>query len=131
MKKLLLIILFSLSVFISSSQSRLGYTESQIRQDFSNKKFQTSYTESGTKYIYFDDGEIVGMYFFDENGYCNLCSAFPLSTGVLNYMVERFNKEYVIVDDTKWKYYTGGNVIIYIQLVEVSGKMTFIFMSKN
>lgn len=131
MKKLLLLLFFTLTVFISNSQSRLGYTEYQIKQDFSNKTFKTNYTEAGVKYVYFDDGEILAMYFFDEDGICNLCSALPLTSGVLNYMVERFNKEYVIIDDTKWKYYTGSNVIIYIQLVDVSGKMTFVFMQKN
>lgn len=129
MKKILFIIVFSLFAFLTNAQSRLGYTESQIKSDFSNQTFKTNYTEAGTRYIYFDDGNILAMYFFDENGICNLCSAYPLRTGVLNYMVEKFNKEYVIIDDTKWKYYTG-NVIIYIQLVDVSGKMTFIFMTK-
>lgn len=127
MKKIILILLFNLFSFFSFSQSRLGFTEYEIRKDFSNEYFYTGKTEQGLKYIYFNDQRIISMYFFDSNGVCNLCSAMPLNSGTLNYMVELYNKQYVIIDDTKWKYYTGNGGIIYISLVEVSGKLTFVY----
>lgn len=128
MKKLFyfffIMILFNSKSF---SQSRLGYTESQIRSEFSEQVFSTSYTEKGTKYIHFTNERLLAMYFFNEENICFLCSATPLNGGVLNYMVENFNKKYVIISDTSWKYYTENGLIIYIDLVETNGTMSFFY----
>lgn len=130
MKKILLIILFiflNISVF---SQSRIGFTEYQIRQDFPEETFYTGYTEEKVKYIYFNDGRILAMYFFDKDGVCAVCSASPINSGTLNYMVELYNKQYVIIDDKNWKYYTKNGGIIYISLVEINGILTFMYSIK-
>lgn len=128
MKKTLFLLTMMILFYSKSfSQSRLGYTESQIRSEFSEQYFTTAYTEKGVKYIHFTNERFLAMYFFDKDNVCFLCSATPLNGGVLNYMVESYNKKYVIVSDTQWKYYTDNGLIIYIELVETSGTMTFFF----
>jgi hypothetical protein len=130
MKNLILILSLLLAPLFASSQSRIGYTEQQIRQDFSTETFKQAYTEERVKYIYFDDGRILSMYFFNEDGICVICSATPLNEGTLNYLVETYNKQYVIIDDKNWKSYTKNGGIIYISLVEINGVLTFVYSAK-
>jgi hypothetical protein len=130
MKNLILILFLLLAPLFASSQSRIGYTEQQIRQDFSKETFKQAYTEERVKYIYFDDGRILSMYFFNEDGICAICSATPLNEGTLNYLVETYNKQYVIIDDKNWKSYTKNGGIIYISLVEINGVLTFVYSTK-
>jgi hypothetical protein len=130
MKHLLLILSLIFAPFLSSGQSRIGYTEYQIREDFSTETFYYGYTDEKIKYIYFNDERILSMYFFNKDGICVLCSASPLNVGTLNYMVELYNKQYVIIDDKNWKSYTKNGGIIYISLVEVNGVLTFMYSTK-
>ncbi len=111
MKKTILSLLFILFSLCGFSQSRLGYTEYEIRKDFSKEYFYTGKTEQGAKYIYFKDERIISMYFFDSKGVCNLCSATPLNSGTLNYMVEIFNKQYVVIDGVVYAHYFTSGVM--------------------
>ena len=111
MKKFLLfdIIVFTFC-FNLTAQSRIGYTESQIRSEFSSKTF-TSSTVIDHKVINWQDEDMSVDYFFDDSGICKLCFVTPARQSYLNYMVEKFNKNYVIISDKKWKMYNNNGII--------------------
>lgn len=126
MKKYLLTLLLFLISFISFSQSRIGFSEREIRNEFSSETFKVAFTDKGVKYIYFTGDYLTAMYFLNSDNVCTHCIAIPNSVGTLNGLVQLYNKEYVIINDTNWKYYTGA-VIIYITLTEVNGVPTFVY----
>jgi len=128
MKKTLTTLL--LIAFLSAkSQTRIGSTEYEIRSEFYEKTFQTFYTKSGNKVIYWRDYDKEVSYGFDNSGYCTLSMIQPLKQGLLNYYVEKFNKDYVIVDETHWKWYNNSS-IINISLFQEGSYSYFIFTLK-
>lgn len=118
-----------LIAFLSvKSQTRIGYTETEIRKEFYEKTFQSFYTKDGIKVIYWRNNDVEVSYGFDKNtGICNLSMIQPLTQGILNYYVERFNKEYVIVDETHWKWYSNTS-IVNISLVQQGSYSYFLFV---
>lgn len=118
--------LFFISSFLGFSQSRIGFSESEIRREFSESKFEVGYTDNRTKYIstYFE--RLFVVYFFNDKNICFMTSSTPTDGGMVNFLVESYNNKYVIIDERNWKSYTE-NGIIYITLVEVQGKLTFVY----
>jgi hypothetical protein len=126
MKKYLLGLLLVLSSFFGFSQSRIGFSEREIRNEFSAETFKVNFTDKGIKYIYFTSDYMTAMYFLNSENICTHCIAIPNNVGTLNALVQRYNKEFVIINDVSWKYYTGSN-IIYITLNEINNVPTFIY----
>jgi len=111
-----------------SAQARLGSTESEIRKDFSGTSFKIDRTDDGTKYIYYENNEMVVFYYLNDDNECFVTRIIPRQ-GTLNYLVEKYNKSYVIISDTKWKMYTD-NGIVNIDLTFNNG-VTIITFSRN
>jgi hypothetical protein len=130
MKKLILTIVLFVISLTSFSQARVNFTESEIRKEFNKSKFETSYTESGIKFIYQLDENVATYYYFNKESVCYMCMMIPLKQGTLNYFVEDYNSKYVIVSDTEWKFY-NKNGIMYISLIEVKGNPAFIYYTKS
>jgi hypothetical protein len=129
MKKYLLGLLLVLSSFFGFSQSRIGFSEREIRNEFSAETFKVGFTDKQIKYIYFTNEYVTVMYFLNSENTCTHCIAIPSNVGSLNSLVERYNKEFVIIDDVSWKYYTGSN-ILYVTLTEINNVPTFIYTTK-
>ena len=118
MKKQLSILFFlvcSFTATLSFGQARIGSTEYEIKSDFPDKTFERGYTDKDVKWISFKGLLGLTIYYCDENGKCNLCALFPNDQKTLNILAEKYNKEYVIISDTKWKMYSAGGVM-YIDL---------------
>lgn len=92
-------------------QARLGWTEKQIRTEFSNQTFTSDYADDGTKYISFRKQDYSVAYFFNNDGLCYLVFVSPYSQQLVNALVQKYNNEYVIISNTKWQYYTSGGII--------------------
>jgi hypothetical protein len=127
MKKIFILLLFVLLRLFVYSQARLGWTETQIRNDFSTVYFTTAYTDDGTKYIYGMYNGSNLAYFFDENGLCDFVVLYPEDQGALNYFVELYNRKYVIISDTKWKAYLTNGGVVNIELKNDDFGTFFIF----
>jgi hypothetical protein len=130
MKKFLITLFLILSGLVGYSQSRMGFSESEIRKEFSESKFEVGYTDSRIKYISTLFDRLYVVYFFNNNNICYMTSATPTDGGMVNFLVENYNKKYVIVDDRNWKSYTE-NGILYISLVEVQGNLTFVYTAQK
>lgn len=110
------------------AQARLGSTESQIRKDFSDRYFERGTANDGTKYIYWSDESMIVAYYLDSKNVCQSCAIFPKKQGTLNYLVEKYNKNYVIVSETQWKMYSD-NGIMNIELVFDNGNAIIKFFN--
>jgi hypothetical protein len=132
MKKYLFIILisfiFSKNVF---SQARLGYTEQQIENIFSEKNFHTGYADDGTKYIYTEFNLCIAAYYFNSYGISDMVILIPKTQGNLNALVERYNSQYVIISQNQWKAYLKNGGIITIYLFYNDNGPYFVFKSAN
>lgn len=124
-----LIITITLGILLPNfliAQARMGYTESEIKADFKDKVFKSGLTNINTRYVYFEEKNATITYYFDENKLSNMCRVFTTHKPTLNALVEQYNREFVIISDTHWKYYTGAE-IIYVDLVFKDGFVYFEF----
>lgn len=126
MRRILLISFGIFMPYFLVAQARLGYTESEIKAAFPKEEFKSGFTEDYQPYIYFENQNIICFYYFNDEKTSFFCKIFPLYKSTLNYLVEKYNKEFVIISDTHWKYYTE-NGIIYVDLVFENGIAYFKF----
>ena len=64
------------------------------------------------------------LYMFDSEDICKICLLVPDTQGDLNYYVELYNSQYVIVSETEWKMY-NKNGIAKIELIFNNNKPSF------
>ncbi len=107
MIRLLWIIIFFLPIY-TFSQVRLGYTEEAIREEFyDNKTYDKAYKDDYYYISYdFGDDDVLALYYFkyDQKG-CYSTIVAPRTQGTLNTLVERYNRQYVIISSTEWMMY--------------------------
>ena len=83
-------------------------------------------TDSSRRFIAWQDDDIISYYYFDKDGWCDLCYIQMKNNGSLNNYVEKFNKQYVIVSNTEWKLYST-NGILSCKLMKIGDSMYFQF----
>ncbi|MFK7947914.1 MAG: hypothetical protein AB8G11_10005 [Saprospiraceae bacterium] len=112
MKRKLLIIIAMLLSMSSFSQARLGSSATEIKNEFweSYYELDSGYDSDGDYYIKIEVEKASVIYFFDSDKICNRTFILPDNQGALNYFVELYNKQYVIVSSTEWKMYSSGGI---------------------
>ena len=122
MKRTLLTILFAITSIISYGQARIGSTAAAIKSEFSesSNKLQSGYDSDGDYYITIETERATVTYYFNIDKVCTTTIIFPDNQGQLNFYVELYNKQYVIVSSTEWKMYSN-NGIASIKLVFPEG----------
>jgi len=112
MKKSTLLLIFSFIALISFSQSRIGSTANDIKEEFSDNVYnlKSGYDKDGDYYIKIDEKRATVLYYFNENKLCYMTIISPDNQGALNWYVERYNKLYVITSSTTWKMYSEYGV---------------------
>jgi hypothetical protein len=111
MRKTLFTFLLTIISIVAYSQARLGYTASEIKSEFweSRYKLTSGYTtDKSVYYITIVTNRASVIYYFDTDKVCTLTIIAPDDQGALNYYVELYNRQYVIVSSTKWKMYTDN-----------------------
>ena|ERR1700741_334598 len=111
MKTLIIAVAFCFLANYSFSQARIGHTEQQIRNEWSDQKFSSGRTEDGTKWIEWEEPNMRTFYYFGKDGLCNFCIAKPLNQATLNTMVQHYNNTAVIISDIEWKLYTDNGIL--------------------
>ena len=118
MKKALLTILFSITAIIAFGQARLGTSAADIKSEFWENKYnlKSGYDKDGDHYITIETERATVIYYFNTDKVCTSTVIAPDNQGALNFYVELYNKQYVIVSSTKWTMYSE-NGIANIELV--------------
>lgn len=132
MKRTLLTILFAITSIIAFGQARLGTSATEIRSEFSESSYnlKSGYDDDGDYYITIETERATVIYYFNSEKICYLTLIAPDNQGALNYYVELYNKQYVIVSSKQWKMYSE-NGIANIELVYPEGGGYFFRWSSN
>lgn len=113
-KTLILLMLLKFAIFFS--QARIGFTYKQIKEEFKDDGIENDKTKAGNPYLALEMKNFFVGYYFDENLVCNTTKILPKNQNALNAMIQRYNDDYVIISDVKWKMYSDKG-ICYISLV--------------
>jgi len=118
MRRTLLTILFAITSIIAFGQARLGTSATDIRSEFSESSYnlKSGYDDDGDYYITVETERATVIYYFNSDKICYLTLIAPDDQGALNFYVELYNKQYVIVSAKEWKMYSE-NGIAKIELV--------------
>jgi len=118
MRRTLLTILFAITSIIAFGQARLGTSATDIRSEFSESSYnlKSGYDDDGDYYIKVETERATVIYYFNSDKICYLTLIAPDDQGALNFYVEKYNKQYVIVSAKEWKMYSE-NGIAKIELV--------------
>jgi len=107
MKGTLLILIFTISSIFAIGQARFGYSVNEIKSEFSDKKYNLSgdYGEDGIYHLIIQLPNANIIYLFDADKICNTTIVGPFDQNALNYYVEYYNKNYVVISPTEWRMY--------------------------
>ncbi|MDZ4203460.1 MAG: hypothetical protein U1C46_01460 [Bacteroidales bacterium] len=109
-------VVFLISILILSlqanSQGRLGYSASQILDEFSQPDYnlENGYDNDGDYFIKVKYERADVFYYFKTSDSCYLTLVAPESDGSLNSYVEAFNNRYVIISSVNWKSYSAQGI---------------------
>jgi hypothetical protein len=133
MKKLLLF-LFLLSPILAMSQAQpfFDFSPSEVREQRPNATW--NYDKWGSNHDWlsmgYDDGDAFVIYFFDENNRSVVTTIAPKTQGKLQAFIELYNSRYVIVDSTRWKFYSEGEVFLAKLTQTDNGKYFFLWVKE-
>ena len=127
MKKLILVLALLLTT-VAQSQSRLGYSYSEILTEFKPKyEFTTGFSEELGKYLQFNMITASLTYYFNAENLCYTVILLPSSKEDMHAYIEKYNNKFTIISDTEWKMY-GDGVTVTIELIYVEeGGYFFLF----
>lgn len=128
MKHLFTILFFSLFVISANAQARIGWTEQEIKNEFSDNTFTSGFANNEVYYIQtrFIHSDII--YYFNDDNLCYGVVIFPITELDINYYVQNYNSKYVIISDKEWKqYFDNGNIMTINLFYEPkSGRTMFV-----
>jgi hypothetical protein len=125
MKKLLLILM--LVPMFGISQARLGSTRAELFDEFAQyfPKFESPI--NGEPHMHFEMERALVIHYFNRENICVLSVISPKNQGDLNFFVEMYNNQYVIVSSTEWRMYSENGNIATVELVSNKGTTFFIW----
>ena len=92
------------------SQVRLGSSRSDIYKEFQEYSPEFGTFDDGTPHLSFTTSRAYVRHSFNSSGYCTSAMVVPLNQGALNFYVETYNKQYVIVSQTEWRMYSSSGI---------------------
>jgi hypothetical protein len=109
MKKLLLLLL--LLPALTFSQGVVGLTVHELKDAFPENSFTNDYMDEGVLYV--TDFNCSKFAYFVRNGtdVVEFSICFPTTDRCVSLFIEKFNREYVIISENKWKAYLDGSVL--------------------
>ena len=122
MKKTILIILLSVTNIAVFGQVRLGTNAADIATEFNENNYEqkSGYDKDNDYYISITLEKSYVTYYFTSDKVCNLTIIIPKNQGAINFYVENYNKQYVIVSSKQWKMYSESG-IANIELIYPEG----------
>jgi hypothetical protein len=112
-----LLLFFAFTGLDSIAQARLGHTRTDIFETFKEYNPTFEIKEDGSRLIHFKMDRALVFQYLNENDICNMSVIVPIDQGDLNFFVEMYNRQYVIVDERNWKMYAENGEIASIELV--------------
>jgi hypothetical protein len=110
-----------------NAQSRLGHSKSQILEEFAQFNPVFEIKENGDSVIHFTMDRAVVFQYINGEGFCNMSIIVPRDRDNLNYYVQKYNEQYVVLNDRNWKMYSENGTIAAIELVHHEGLAFFVW----
>lgn len=112
MKIYIITLITFLFTLVSYSQVRLGSTSEEIKDEFWEDTYNLyeGFTDDDVYYISIRVARANIFYYFDYNKFCFFSTVIPDDQGSLNYYVEQYNSQYVIISSTEWKMYSKNGI---------------------
>lgn len=129
MKRTLLTILFVITTAFVFGQARLGSSASEIKSEFWESSYnqKSGYDKDGDYYITITTERATVTYYFNSDKICYLTTIIPDNQGALNFYVELYNKQYVIVSSKEWKMYADKGIANIKLIYPESGGYYFLW----
>ena len=117
-KKIIGVGIMLLCMHTSYSQSRLGYSQSEIYEEFKGDKgFVSGYPQE--RWLSVEVSTALVFFTFNENNVCDVAIISPYTTSDLNYYINRYNAEYKKTSEGHWVIVAEGyNIYISLQQTE-------------
>jgi hypothetical protein len=119
---LLVLLAMATSVF---SQARLGRSIFEIKSEYTEYSVTEQRLENNDMLL-IDLSRAYVKHVFDDQGDCILSMIVPKNTIDVQYYVERYNKELVIMSPIEWRFYVG-NAIAKVSL-ETTNDNSIVFI---
>lgn len=112
MEKYIITLIAFLSALVSYSQVRLGFTSDEVKNEFWEDKYNLNegYTIDDIYFINIRGDRANVFNYFDYDKVCFFSTVIPDDQGSLNYYVEQYNSQYVIISSTEWKMYSKNGI---------------------
>lgn len=108
--KIILLAAFLFCGTIGYSQSRLGSSFYDIYSEFKHLYPETSTNDDGEMYMIVRQEKFSTFHYFNTDRTSIKTIIYPHNDGILNGIVELYNKNYVIVNNRAWKMYANGTI---------------------
>lgn len=94
-------------------QAMIGYNMSEVKENYPDKKWSYGMWDEEQKLqtMSFEDESVIVIYFFNDAFLCFTTTITPKTQGALQGWIENYNKKYVVVDDTNWKFYNPNGIL--------------------
>lgn len=126
MKKLVIMLVLLSIVAPAFSQARLGRNFYEVYQEYAENYSVTKDKFEGNNVLTIEMNRAFIKHLFDSNNNCILSMIVPKNTIDVQYYVERYNKELVIMSPTEWRFYVG-NAIAKVSL-ETTNDNSIVFI---
>lgn len=126
MKKLVIMLVLLSIVAPAFSQARLGRNFYEVNQEYAENYSVTKDKFEGNNVLTIEMNKAFIKHLFDSNNNCILSMIVPKSTIDVQYYVERYNKELVIMSPIEWRFYVG-NAIAKVSL-ETTNDNSIVFI---
>ena len=126
MKKLVIMLVLLSIVAPAFSQARLGRNFYKVYQEYAENYSVTKDKFEGNNVLIIEMSKAFIKHLFDSNNNCILSMIVPKNTIDVQYYVERYNKELVIMSPIEWRFYVG-NAIAKVSL-ETTNDNSIVFI---
>lgn len=126
MKRYLILLVLLAMVTPVFSQARLGRNFYEVNQEYAENYSVTKDKFEGNNVLTIEMNKAFIKHLFDSNNNCILSMIVPKSTIDVQYYVERYNKELVIMSPIEWRFYVG-NAIAKVSL-ETTNDNSIVFI---
>jgi len=114
---LLVLLAMATSVF---SQARLGRSIFEVKAEYTEYSV-TEQKLGDSDMLLIDLSKAYVKHVFNDQNDCILSLIIPKDSPAVQYYVERYNKELVIISPTEWRFYVGGS-IAQVKLITTDDK---------
>jgi hypothetical protein len=118
MRRIVLIVILLCLKFSVYGQARIGFTEKEFLREFPYREFGRNKLDDGHYVLTWanPNGNYIDHYIFSPEGKCVITVIEINERAELNRRIEFMNKNYMVISNYRWLFYTDSGSILSINL---------------